>query len=506
MSTIVNCNACGESVDPAARFCSACGAPVAAPASPAETAPASPAETVTAVASGPPPMPVRAAVGPARQPAGATPQTGPAASDFVSLLTRFLRSPGVLTATLAAALGVGVTFAFGLLVAAIFSVDGSIIGATLGYVEDGGHASIVTRALRQTVATLLVPFHTNDYGSFRPVPALFLLVPLAATTLATAREGHRLRHLGPRERLVWGALTGVPFALLMMVPLLLAGYAAPSFGWTLVASLGWGGLAGVTGTWLAIRRDAPETLAGLVPARVVPLAATARTVLAPLAVLLAITTLIGTGVWVVQTLRGVDTLREAGRSTATATFEDALYASAHGIHFAELGALTSFRLGPVPTPLGLALPVTKVARLAGTSDASSFSARGAAGSYRLLDYHRPLPAWAFVLLAAPLLLIPALLALYTGFALARERGASTPLHALGWGALVGPAWALAMVVLSTLFASNPLAGTGLFGSPKGDSVLVTFLLGGALLGALGGLLSSMERIGGPASAGEATDA
>lgn len=498
MSTIVNCSACGAPIDPAARFCGACGAPVAAPVPPAETA--------TAVASGPPPMPVRAAVAPAHGPAGTTPTAAPAASDFISLLTRFLRSPGVLTATLAAAIGVGVTFAFGLLVAIVFPVDGSIIGSTLGYVEDGGHASIVTRALRQTVATLLVPFHRDDYGSFRSVPALFVLVPLAATTLATARQGHRLRHLGPRERLVWGALTGVPFALLMMVPLLLAGYAAPSFGWTLVASLGWGGLAGVTGMWLAIRRNAPETLAGLLPARAVPLAATARTVLAPLAVLLVITTLIGTGVWVVQTLRGVDTLREDGRSTAMATFEDALYASAHGIHFAELGALTSFRFGPAPTPLELALPVTKVAQLAGTSDPSGFSADGTAGSYRLLDYHRPLPAWAFVLIAVPLLLVPALLALYAGFALARQRGASTPPHALGWGALVGPAWALAMVVLSTLFASNPRLGSGLFGSAKGDSVLVTFLLGGALFGALGGLLSGTERISRAASAGEATNA
>lgn len=486
MSDIVYCGACGERIEPSARFCSACGAAAPDPA-PAEA----PAEAPTRTATASPASPV--------QPRD---QLGPAASDFAGVLARFLRSPGVLTATFAAAVGAGVQFAFGMLVAIVCTPTSSIIGASLGYAEDGERASVVTRGCRQMLATLLIPFNVGSYGSIRPVPALFVLVPLAAVAVVMARQARRLRELPVRERFLWGALTGIPFALLMMIPLLGSGYIAPSLGWTVVASLVWGAIAGLAGTWWAIRRDAPETLHGLLPPSARAVAASVRAVLGPLAILLAVTTVIGTGVWVVQTTRGVRGLRE-DRPTVGATVEHALYAVGHGIHYAELGSLTAFALPQSGQPGELAIPVTKVVKLAGVAKpADLFTDDGDPidGTYRLFDYRRPLPIWAFLLLVVPLLAIPALMAVYGGFGLARLRDAPTPAQGVAWGALIGPAWALTMVVLSTLFASNPWLGGELFGAPKGDSVLVTFLLGGAALGALGGLLAtSGARAGVPAT-------
>lgn len=492
MSNTVYCTACGARVAPQDRFCGSCGAELPAPgpvpATTPKVTPATPVEdTATVVASAPPPTPSRAAaVAPIGAPVAARlDQLGPGASDFAGILMRFMRSPGVLAASIAAAIGAGITFLFGLLVAIVFPVERSIVGASLAFNDGGGHAGVVTRAFRQTASTLLVPYSAPGIGALRPAPATFVLVPLAAVAFASAREARRLRHLPVRRRLAWGAFTAVPFAALMLLPLLMSGDLAPSFGWTLLASLAWAGSAGAAGAWWAIRRDAPETLHGLVPARAMVVLTTARTVLAPLALVLVATTIVGTSVWIVQTVRGVDGVK-SGRSLLTATVEDVLYAGAHGIHYAELGSATSFRFpqGDAGSALGLAIPVTKVDKLYGGATGS------ASTTYRLFDYHRPLPAWAFLLLVAILLAIPALMALYAGFALARRRGAATPLSGAAWGAVVGPAWAVTMVLLDAVFASNAWFGGDLFGSANGGSVLVMFLLCGAALGALGGLLGT----------------
>ena len=56
-------------------------------------------------------------------------------------------------------------------------------------------------------------------------------------------------------------------------------------------------------------------------------------------------------------------------------------------------------------------------------------------------------------------------------------------RAAAWGAITGPAWALAMAVLGTL------AGGLNHGDADDASVFGIFLLGGALLGAAGGALA-----------------
>ena len=92
---------------------------------------------------------------------------------------------------------------------------------------------------------------------------------------------------------------------------------------------------------------------------------------------------------------------------------------------------------------------------------------------------------AYVFLPALVLLIGLLIlaALYAGFAAARAVGAATPPLGAAWGAVTGPAWAIAMSILTSL------AGGLFHGDADGGSVFGLFLLLGAVLGAGGGVLA-----------------
>jgi hypothetical protein len=91
----------------------------------------------------------------------------------------------------------------------------------------------------------------------------------------------------------------------------------------------------------------------------------------------------------------------------------------------------------------------------------------------------------YVFLPALILLFGLLIlaALYAGFAAARAVGAGTPVSGAAWGAVTGPAWAIAMSILISL------AGGLFHGDADGGSVFGLFLLLGALLGAGGGVLA-----------------
>ncbi len=96
-----------------------------------------------------------------------------------------------------------------------------------------------------------------------------------------------------------------------------------------------------------------------------------------------------------------------------------------------------------------------------------------------------------------LIALPLLLALYAGFIAAGAAGATRPpSRSAAWGALVGPAWAILMVILDALATKSleqEVLGRSqvlnLFGSADGGSTFLSFLLIGAVLGALGGLLA-----------------
>ena len=123
-------------------------------------------------------------------------------------------------------------------------------------------------------------------------------------------------------------------------------------------------------------------------------------------------------------------------------------------------------------PLGLPFPV---------EDANDVPGRD--GTFRVFAYDDALPA--YVLLPALVLLMGliTLAALYAGFAAARAVNARSLGTGAAWGAITGPAWAIAMALLVVL------AGGLFHGDADDASVFGIFLLGGALLGAAGGALA-----------------
>ena len=192
--------------------------------------------------------------------------------------------------------------------------------------------------------------------------------------------------------------------------------------------------------------------------------------LRPLAAVLVTCTAIGLVGWLVQVGADAGGVR-VDRSAPTALIEEAAFAGEHGVHLTALAAGARFR-ADADGALGLPFPV---------EDANDVPGRG--GAFRIFSYDDALPA--YVLLPALVLLmgLVALGALYAGFAAARAVGATSLGNGAAWGAITGPAWAIAMAILVVL------AGGLFHGDADDASVFGVFLLGGALLGAGGGALA-----------------
>jgi hypothetical protein len=332
----------------------------------------------------------------------------------------------------------------------------------------------------------MLNFVQAGYGSGvgRLGPALFVVFPIGACAVATATQARRTLGLAPLTRLLTGAGVGLVFGFLMLVPALGAGslYGGgstidPNALQAVVLGVLWGVIGGLLGTWYMVRTGLkPGFLAGLAPASIRDAARTAHVALRPLALLLVLMTVAGTVAWTVQTL--LKSNLRGGLSTPVATIDHAAYAIEHGVHWTELGGMAQFRLvgdgesyGVLPVPVG---------------DVSKIKTDGSA-QYRVFGLSHAMPAYTFVPLLVFLLAAALLLALSAGFALAQLRAPAAPLVAAAWGCLVGPIWAIAMVVLNALIAKD------FFGRANGDSVFGTFLLGGLLAGALGGLISTQSQ-------------
>jgi hypothetical protein len=472
MTDTVFCESCGKPVAADARFCEYCGAAFGEmPEAGAVTAPqrsSSPAGGAPAPAGGQP-SPGFAS----QQAAERLEAFTPGASELASQLAEQIKTPAVATALAAGALSAAALFGVGVVLALVLS-DQSLLG-----VVDSGKGAI-TAGFAQMLNFLQVGYGN---GGGKQGPALFLVFPIGACAVAAATQARRTRDLTPAGRLGAGAATGLVFGLLMLIPALAAGSLGggqsgiePDVLGAVLLGILWGAVGGLLGTYHVVRGELqPGFLAKVVPATASDVLQTIFVALRPLAVVLAVMTIAGAITWTAETLLKPN-LRE-GRSTVVATVDSAAYAVEHGVHWTELGGLAQFRsVGYMGAAYGFPAPV---------GDASKIKTNGQ-GQYRVFGLSKAMPAYTFIPLLVFLICVPLLLALNAGFAVARLRRPRTQWIGAAWGCLVGPIWAMGLVIVNALVAKDP------FGRAVGDSVFGSFLLGGLVVGAVGGLLSAQS--------------
>jgi hypothetical protein len=517
------CANCGERISARSRFCPACGArqedfsvgdpePTSAPAPPEpapapsdpeptppepEPAPAPPEPTppepepLVAEEPAPPPPPppppepepepLVAEEPAADEPAAEEPpraeplrerigRVDPQAGELSELLMGHLAVPGVVAAGLSALVAAAAVLVAGLLIA-LATPDASILGV-VG--RDGG---LLTEGFRQAVSTLLAPVIDTgplSSASGRLAPMIFVAIPIGAVALATRWQLSRTEGARPAARIAWAAVVGLPFGLLMLAFAVLGGDSdatnvSPSAGSAFGLGLLWGVVGGVLGAATALPLEG-ATEGRTAPALVRRILTAATATLRPLGALLIACATLGLVGWLVQVGADVDEVR-AGRSTATALVEESLFAGEHGVHLAALGA--GARFTPDATgALGLPFPVDQAGDVPGRD-----------GGFRVFSYTDAMPAYVFLPALVLLIGLLILAALYAGFAAARTVSPASPQLGALWGAVTGPAWAIAMSILISL------AGGLFHGDADGGSVFGLFLLLGALLGAGGGVLA-----------------
>jgi hypothetical protein len=521
------CANCGERISVRSRFCPSCGArqedflvsdPQPAPAPPdAEEPPAVPvppaaeelraeelrAEELRAEETEPdlpaadePPAPdpgaaeePRAQRGPRAVPPRAEPlrerigRVDPQAGELSGLLVGHLAVPGVVAAGLAALAAAGAVLVAGLIIALV-TPDASIIGL-VG--RDGG---LVSEAFRQAVSTLLAPVIDTgplSSSSGRLAPMIFVAIPIGAVAVATRWQLHRTEGARPLARIGWAAAVGLPFGLLMLVFAVLGGSSdaaniSPSAGSAFGLGLLWGVVGGALGAATALPLEG-ATEGRKLPALVGRVLTAGGATLRPLGALLIACSALGLVGWIVQVGADVDAVR-AGRSTATALVEESLFVGEHGVHLAALASGARFT-ADANGALGLPFPVDQARDVPGRD-----------GGLRIFSYTDAMPAYVFLPALVLLFALLILAALYAGFAAARAVAAATPPLGAAWGAVTGPAWAIAMSILVSL------AGGLFHGDADGGSVFGLFLLIGAVLGAGGGVLAvndAREPATGPAA-------
>lgn len=468
MTDAVFCESCGKPVAADARFCEHCGAAFGEmPEAGAVTAP----------------QPSSPAAGGAPAPAGGQPSPGftsqqaaerleaftPGAGELAFQLAEQIKTPAVATALAAGALAAAALFAVGVVLALVLS-DQSLLGAV-----DSGKGAI-TAGFAQMLNFLQVGYG-NEVGKLGP--ALFLILPVGVCAVTAATQATRTRGLSPTTRLASGAGVGLVFGLLMLIPALAAGSLgggpSPDVLSAVLLGILWGAIGGLLGTYHVVRADLqPGFLGKLLPATVSEVLRTVVVALRPLALALILMTAAGTITWTAETLLKSD-LR-TGRSTLVATVDDAAYAVEHGVHWTELGGLVQFRSVGEGSSTGAPVPV---------SNPSEIKTDGQ-GQYRVFGLSKAMPAYTFIPLLIFLIGVPLLLALNAGFAVARLRRPRTQWIGAAWGCLVGPIWAIGLVIVNALVAKY------VFGRAVGDSVFGSFLLGGLVVGAIGGLLGAQS--------------
>lgn len=483
------CPQCGAAVGANARFCGSCGAstdpvenivlkskPAAAPAGPG---------TVPKAGAGAPPSlsatteSIAAQARAAAQSAQA--RIGDRSPEAAELLAH-AKSPGVQAASIAAGLTTLVMVSAGLVLTALPFGESSLIRA-----QDGG---FVGRVFWHAVGTLGATSSLADgTTAVQTMPLIALVGVVAAMAYCTTRQAERTRGMPPLTALVWSIAAAVPFSILV----LLCGVAArigadgeelkPDLASLFFLALLWGTVGALIGRVIAGHRD--PTLDAF-PATVTAYGPIAGAVLTPFVIAFVCAAALGVAATTlaavndVPAFAGVD---EDARSKPFAILENGAYVVEHGTHMLSLGTMSRFRgasgLPAVPFPVSDSEELT---------DAKSFG---------LFDYRKVLPGLLFALGVVIVLAIPALLAVFAGFSLARRVGALRPGPAALWGLAVGPIWALALTLLALL--SNKTSAFPLWGWADIGSTFGFTLLTCAILGAVGAVLS-VESTRGAAAA------
>lgn len=485
----VFCGSCGREIPETAKFCEYCGAEQAAfqaeeeqaptevlvssstpPPPPPQTPPPPPPSDAQSTQAPPPDAPIPAAT--TREKAE---RVAPGAEELVGQLATHLRAPGVALAGLAALIGLAVCLAAGLLLALVLPNS--------SFLAVGGGSGLVNEMMAQAVSFLQVNLQLADAETtVRTVPVLFVMLPIGGVAVGVAALASRTVGMSPRERFLWAAASGVPFAFLMLVIALslgttdfdlLSGQIEFNGGSVLLFGFLWGALGGLLGMLWAVRSEGgrmPDLSTRFSHPLGIGWAA-----LRPLLLALLVIGALGTVIWMVQMVRDSDYRDFPPRSTAIGLGEQVAYAGDHAIDILPLGAGASERLSGWP-----AIPIAQDQFYELPDD----PAASAASDYNVFDFNDTMPVFLFIPMLAVLILVPAALALYAGFAVARRLGEGRPDRAAAWGAIVGPVWAIAMVLLAAL------ARKDVVGHPNGDSVFLAFLVGGAVLGAVGGMLAA----------------
>ncbi|MGA2929184.1 MAG: hypothetical protein ABSG43_24975 [Solirubrobacteraceae bacterium] len=425
----------------------------------------------------------------------------PEANEFASAVAAQARAPGVVVATATALAAGAVLWLAGLLMS--FLSQRSILGSVPGV----SHVKFAFfRTAEMTLALDTIP----SLGvHLRVVPGTLALLTLAAVAIPAALLSSRTRALSDRQRLLWGAAAAIPFAILMLLCAVIAGTVGSSVqsggvikvsaSGSFLLGLAWGALGGGLGAGWAIRRERGKVDLGAMPGWAARCRRLLGGALGPLLAALVLCALLGTLVWMVQSIRNAGDQRAVGnppaRSTAIALFDDATFALDNGVHLFELSSGVSFHQPGEFGANGMPLPATKVSAIAGAfvadTTAGYASVLSPPGTFRIFDYGNGLPTVEFIALLLTII-VPILAAAFGGFSLARVADARTSAVGAAWGALLGPIWCVTMVVV------NALVQKQLGGKASGNDVLVIYLLAGAAIGAAGGLLAASRHPDRPA--------
>ena len=353
-------------------------------------------------------------------------------------------------------LGIGlITVAFGFLMA-VAAPDRSLIGMGDALGKDG----IVREGLRYGVG--LVQARTNGPGATIG-PLLLMLIPFGMCLIAGSMiAGRADPNTRPISRVALAAWIALPFTAIMVAASIFAKpEGAEEDLFTLhsvvLLTLACGVSGAVIGGLWVIGDDF-----GYYGEKLVKVG---QALLKPLVILLVIMGIGGLAAYEVQAVRDQG-IAIGDREKVTALAENVFFSGDYAVNFAGLGMLAEQSAEGLNTPLPLD----------GAGAAQLGAAAGEDNAIRIFDYGDAMPGYTYVPMLFLMLALPAIFALYAGFAAARAYVAPNPGAGMSIGALTGITWAVALTAVAAIHGIS---------SPN---LFFSVLPFGAVLGLLGGLV------------------